>query len=40
MPSRVIVSQTTQVRPLHLKDNTFPGEVLMHLAVEALALGG
>jgi hypothetical protein len=29
-----------QVRPLHPKDNTFPGEVFMHVAAEALRLGG
>jgi hypothetical protein len=29
-----------QVRPLHPKDNTFPGEVFMRLAAEALGLGG
>jgi hypothetical protein len=29
-----------QVRPLHPKDNTFPGEVFMRVAAEALGLGG
>ncbi len=29
-----------QVRLLHPKDNTFPGEVFMRLAAEALGLGG
>ena len=29
-----------QVRPLHPNDNTFPGEVFMHVAAEALELGG
>ncbi len=29
-----------QVRPLHPKDNTFPGEVFMRVAAEALRLGG
>lgn len=29
-----------QIRPLHPKNNTFPGEVFMHLAADALALGG
>ncbi len=29
-----------EVRPLHPKDNTFPGEVFMRLAADALAEGG
>ena len=29
-----------QVRPLHPKDNTFPGELFIRLAAEALGLGG
>ena len=29
-----------QVRPLHPKDNTFPGEVFMRVAAVALGLGG
>jgi hypothetical protein len=29
-----------QIRPLHPKDNTFPGEVFIHLAARALAEGG
>jgi hypothetical protein len=29
-----------EVRPLHPKDNTFPGEVFMALAADALAEGG
>jgi hypothetical protein len=28
------------VRPLHPKDNTFPGEVFMRLAADALGFGG
>jgi hypothetical protein len=29
-----------QIRPLHPKNNTFPGEVFMRLAADALGLGG
>ena len=29
-----------EIRPLHPKDNTFPGEVFMRLAAQALAEGG
>ncbi len=29
-----------EIKPLHPKNNTFPGEVFMHLAAEALQVGG
>jgi hypothetical protein len=34
------MTRWTKVRPLHPKDNTFPGEVFMRVAAEALGLGG
>lgn len=35
-----IFDALAEIRPLHPKDNTFPGEVFMRLAARALAEGG
>jgi hypothetical protein len=38
--SRDIFDALDEIRPLHPKNNTFPGEVFMRLAAQALRLGG
>jgi hypothetical protein len=37
---RDIFDRLDEIRPLHAKNNTFPGEVFMRVAAHALRLGG